>query len=178
MRRGSLMLKIKRANEGRLAMDTHRNQKRIMGRDCRGFSLIELLIVVFIILILASMAIPSYLGARARANEASAVSSIRVIIGAQTLCRNSTGHYASLADLSGDYLDKSIASGNKSGFYFDSAPENGNEKFAFTATAIPTVFIGRSATGRQSYFADESNIIRMIPSDTGDAPDPDSPPLH
>src|SRR6185436_12309495 len=48
-----------------------------------GFSLIELLIVVAIILIIAAIAIPNLLRARIAANEASAVSSIRTIVGAE-----------------------------------------------------------------------------------------------
>src|SRR5213082_539367 len=47
--------------------------------NARGFSLIELLLVVAVILIIAAIAIPNFLRSRMRANEASAVASIRVI---------------------------------------------------------------------------------------------------
>ena len=50
-----------------------------MNKKQKGFSLIELLIVVAIILIIAAIAIPNFLRSRMRANEASAVASIRVI---------------------------------------------------------------------------------------------------
>jgi prepilin-type N-terminal cleavage/methylation domain-containing protein len=145
----------------------------------KGFSLIELLIVVMIIMILASLAVPSYLGARARANEASAVASIRTLIEAQTLYRSSVGAYTSLNLLNRDYLDDtSIANGLKSGYRFESEAQSGFEKFAFTATAIPQVFVGRSATGRTSYYGDQTNVIRIHPSDDGNAPDNSSPPLQ
>ena len=52
-------------------------------RKAGGFSLIELLIVVAIILIIAAIAIPNLLRARITANEASAVSSIRTIVSAE-----------------------------------------------------------------------------------------------
>ncbi len=145
----------------------------------RGFSLVELLIIVMIVLILAAMSVPSYLGARSRANEASAVASIRMLIEAQNLYRSSVGSYGSLSGLSGDYMnDTNLSVGKKSGYYFDTAPVNGNQRLAFTATAMPLVFVGRSATGHVGYYGDQSNVIRMRPSDTGTEPDSSSPPLQ
>ena len=162
--------KIKPANQKGLAM--HLSAQK-------GFSLVELLIVVMIILILASMAVPSYLGARARANEASAVASIRMLIESQTLYRNSVGTYCSLAQMGTEYLsDPFLASGRKSGYYFESEAEAGNEPYSFTATAVPMVFVGRSATGRQSFYGDQSNVIRTRYSEDGSAPDLSSPPLR
>src|ERR1700684_1603595 len=64
---------------GRLFTQSYHAKAEAMTRDQRGFSLIELLIVVAIILIIAAIAIPNLLRARIAANEASAVGSIRTI---------------------------------------------------------------------------------------------------
>src|SRR5438034_8288363 len=64
------------------------------GRFQRGFSLIELLIVVSIILIIAAIAIPGLLKARISANQASAVESMRTIMTAESSYQSSFGGYA------------------------------------------------------------------------------------
>lgn len=149
---------------------------RIESASNRGFSLVELLIVVMIILVLAAMAVPSYLGARSRANEASAVASVRVMIEAQNLYRNTVGSYTTLNGLSGEYLnDTNLAAGKKSGYYFGTEAI-GN--LGFTATAMPLVFVGRSCTGHQGYYGDQTNVIRMRPSDDGTEPNSTSPALQ
>ena len=101
-------------------------------RKQHGFSLIELLIVVAIILIIAAIAIPSFISSRMRANEASAVQSVRNIQTAETaysITYPVQGYSATLADL-GDggnspcisapnqacLIDSALASGTKSGY--------------------------------------------------------------
>src|SRR5277367_337099 len=100
----------------------------------KGFSLIELLIVVAIILIIAAIAIPNLLRARIAANESSAVASVRTLNTAEISYNSAyptVGFAASLAVLSGTctgatvptsalacLIDTQLASGTKSGYSF------------------------------------------------------------
>ena len=72
-------------------------------KAARGFSLVELLIVVAIILVIASIAIPNLLRARMAANEASAVESIRTINSAETLYFTTYGTWTDLSTLGPNY---------------------------------------------------------------------------
>src|SRR5947209_1504662 len=94
----------------------------------KGFSLIELLIVVAIILIIAAIAIPNLLSARKSANESSAVGSLRTInTGETSYIGKHNGYTCVLADLGpapGDnYIDNSLAGATaagtaKSGYFY------------------------------------------------------------
>src|SRR5258708_20636074 len=104
-------------------------------RKQKGFSLIELLIVVAIILIIAAIAIPSLLRARIAANEASAVASLRTLNTAQISYSSSyptVGFATTLASLAGTncappgssgacIIDSLLAGGSKSGYSFASS---------------------------------------------------------
>jgi type IV pilus assembly protein PilA len=144
----------------------------------KGFSLIELLIVVAIILIIAAIAIPNLLRARISANESSAAGSLSAISTAEIsyFSEYQTG-YAPLANLGGAVpcaasaataciIDQSVAGGSKSGYTLAvpvpaavgtvAAPN-----VAFLATAIPIV-AGQS--GQSSFCDDQSGVIRKNPA--------------
>ena len=142
----------------------------------RGFSLIELLIAMGLILIMAAIAVPNYLAALSRANEASATSSVRAVITAENLYRNTYGVFTNLSNLGSDYLtDNRLSAGTKSGYRFTATPANGTSAgLQFTIDGTPALSIGPSATGFRHYYGDESAVIRF--NLTGPA-DSSSPPI-
>ena len=99
----------------------------------KGFSLIELLIVVAIILIIAAIAIPNLLRARRSANEGSATASMRTLGSGELLYRSTNGNFTNLTGLSGDsIIDNVLGSGTKSGYVFSATPGTSTD-LQFTA---------------------------------------------
>ncbi len=157
--------------------------KEILMRKQKGFSLIELLIVVTIILIIAAIAIPSLVGAKMAANEASAASSIRIINAAQisyqsvyaaigysnslvalgppgvTGCRAS-GPVAANACLIDFGLASAVGSAMaKSGYYFGvGVPGGGPPNLGYTVGGSPAGF---NKTGVRGFCSNEDGVIRV-----------------
>jgi type IV pilus assembly protein PilA len=139
----------------------------------KGFSLIELLIVVAIILIIAAIAIPNLLRSKMAANESSAVGSMRTLNTASVTYNTSYGGYpASMAVLGpiaaggtasstlADLIDSVLASGIKSGYTFawtaGSTDANGNI-LSYNITASPS---SPGVTGQRYFYTDQSGVIR------------------
>src|ERR1700746_1748072 len=158
-----------------------------MNRPQKGFSLIELLIVVAIILIIAAIAIPNLLRARMQANEASAAASIHAVNTAEISYSSAfptIGFSASLANL-GDggaspcpgsatascYIDPNLASGTKSGYLFTYAQHaSSTPSLNFTFNVDP---VSRGFSGQRSFFPSDANITRYTASaaaSSSDAP--------
>lgn len=155
-----------------------------MQKNPQGFSLIELLIVVAIILIIAAIAIPNLLRSRIAANQASAVGSLRVITTAEVSYASTfnLGYSPNLASLgppsSGNpttsaagLIDSVLANGAKSGYQFVySATSVNGIVSAYQVNANP---LTPGSTGQNYYFTDHSGIIRQ--NDSGTASATDSP---
>jgi type IV pilus assembly protein PilA len=136
------------------------------GRTSRGFSLIELLIVIAIILIILAIAVPKLGSAKMNANEMAVIREMQTINSMETQYNSQFGRYATtLAELgpptsggpgpqAADLIPGSLSNGDKDGYLFTLA----GTPSGYTLNANPKVY---NSTGRRTFFSDQSMTIRQ-----------------
>jgi type IV pilus assembly protein PilA len=141
-------------------------------RNERGFSLVELLIVVAVILIISAIAIPNFITSKLRANESAAIENMRTITSANVVYSTTwqSGYASTLGTLGGNaaaptqtaagLLDSVLSSGNKSGYsysYSAAAPDSAGNIDNYTLNASPEI---PGQTGVRYFYTDQTAVIR------------------
>ena len=131
----------------------------------RGFTLIELMIVIAIIAIIAAIAIPNLIEARKSGNESSAIGSLRTISTAQTLFReadkdgNESLDYAASLEILWKYnlIDPVLGAGTKQGYIFSIRRNQEIPEFQWNCTAAPQA---PGSSGTRYFYVNETGVIR------------------
>jgi prepilin-type N-terminal cleavage/methylation domain-containing protein len=147
-------------------------------RSHKGFSLIELLLVVAVILIISAIAVPNFLKSRLHANETSAVASLRVIdtaavtysiaypdLGFPTLLSALGGvNPCSASSTQSCLIDDTLAQGAKGGYSFAWTGDGVVPSVTFLVTGTPQTI---GASGQNMYCSDQTGVIHYDPSGSG-----------
>ncbi|MDD5166476.1 MAG: prepilin-type N-terminal cleavage/methylation domain-containing protein [Candidatus Omnitrophica bacterium] len=129
----------------------------------KGFTLVEIMIVVAIIALLAAIAIPNLLRARISAQEAAAAAALHTVATAEVQWRASHPSYSALSGLDDEtppYIDVTLAAGTKQGYVFATGGVSTTE---FYATAVP------QGSNARAYYVDESGVLCRSDAVTGTA---------
>jgi prepilin-type N-terminal cleavage/methylation domain-containing protein len=137
----------------------------------KGFTLIELMIVIAIIAIIAAIAIPNLIEARKHGNEAAAIGALKTISTSQTLYRegdkdgDGTLDYGSLSELyTYNLIDQVLGSGSKQGFLFSVEPEASSIEYRWGGIADPAL---PGTTGDRTFAVNHSGVIYYTGNDDG-----------
>jgi type II secretory pathway pseudopilin PulG len=153
-----------------------RTQSAIRNADPRlaGFSLVEVLVVVMVLMVIAAIAIPNLVHGKMRANEAAAVASVKTINTAEYMYHEAypdVGYSSSLAKLGSNgsscdqptssnaclIMDEALTSGIKSGYVFEVLGDGNKPSSSYTVNASPE----STVSGRCSISSNQGGEVKM-----------------
>ena len=139
-----------------------------------GFTLVEILVVVMVLMIIAAIAIPNLVHGKMRANEAAAVSSVKTINTAQLMYKDAfpeVGYSSSLTNLGSHgsscekptstnaclIMDEALTNGMKNGYMFDIVGDGNKPTASYSVTAVPE----SSVSGRCNISSSQNGDIHI-----------------
>lgn len=133
-----------------------------------GFTLVELIMVVAVLSIVVTLALPGLATAKRRANETSAITALRMISSAQSQHRVRNGTFTDVTTLESiGFLDQNFSDNEKSGYMFENAQDPSSSAWALQANPVNV-----GVTGDRYYYVDTSGVIRYNDSAQAGPADP------
>jgi len=150
-------------------------------RSSAGFSLVEILLVVMVLLIIAAIAIPNLVHARMKANEAAASASLKTVETAQIMYANAypeVGFSSSLTNLGTHgsncenvgpknaciIMDEQLTNGLKFGYIFELVGDGRSPSISYTVSATPE---SSGVSGRCAFSGSELGSITVVDATQG-----------
>jgi len=145
-----------------------------------GFTLIELMVVLALIVVIAAIAIPNLIRSRMTANEGAAIGSLRTIANAEAQFQSQAilkwpsgmGQYGNLNDLASQtppLIDSVLGTGKREGYSYLVTPGGVDGSSSFAANADPIMM---DSTGGRGFYVDETAVIRFFIGGSAGAIDP------
>ena len=158
-----------------------------MLKDSKGFSWLEIIIVIVIIVLTAGILVPSLWKSKTQIDETSAVRSLRMIISAETNYAQaySTGYSSALTTLGpppdamptasmAGYLDSELAGGEKEGYSFTYTPAAADENGRIPSYSLVANPVKPGESGKTYYYVDQTGLIH---TSTQHQAGPNDPPI-